>query len=297
LAQDAAPNSKTKKVQPTWKLTANSNILMSLNAYTRNWDGEENTAILYTAKIDAVAQRQFTEKINWKNTLKLAFGQTFDVEKDSTGDSTWMTTSKSTDLIDFESLAKLTIHTVVNPYLSARLISQFWDMPDNAAGETSDRGINPIELTEALGASFQKVKNSQVDWSTRAGAATRQIIDRRKLDRGDNATYDGGVEIVSLLDAKNKEKWLQFTSQLTLYEALLSSQADMKDPVTDEIINDWRYPDINWENTLVLSIAKYLMLNLYGQLKYDREIHRDARLKSTVSLGLTFLFSNVREEG
>ena len=143
-AQETGAGAKVQPQEPPWKLTVNSNLLMSLNAYTNNWDGEEKTALLYTAKIDAVAERQFTEKVNWKNTLKLAFGQTFDVEEDSTGDSTWLTTSKSTDLIDFESLLKLTIHSRVNPYLSARLVSQFWDQPDPQIGENSDRGVNPL---------------------------------------------------------------------------------------------------------------------------------------------------------
>jgi len=278
-----------------WELTINSNLLLSVNAYTKNWDGEENTAILYTAKIDAIAARQLSQKLNWKNTLKLAFGQTFDVLRDSTTDSAWVDTKKSTDLIDFESLLKMTLPKKVNPYTAARLLSQFWDMPDETARETSNRGINPLEITESAGASFDKLKKPRIDWSTRLGVATRQIVDRRKLDRGGSTTYDGGLEMVSLLNTSNAAKWLLYTSQLTVYEALVSSESDTRDPLTGELLNTWRYPDINWENTLVISLTKYIMLNFYGQLKYDREIDRDVRLKSTVSLGLSFLFSNVQD--
>jgi hypothetical protein len=277
---------------PIWELTVNSNLLLSLNAYTRNWDGEENTAVLYTAKLDAVAARQLGQRLNWRNTLRLAFGQTFDVLRDSLGDSSWIDTKKSTDLIDFESLLKITLNKTVNPYVAGRLLSQFWDIPDPEAGETSDRGVNPLEITESMGASFDKLKKPRFEWPTRLGLATRQTVDRRELDRGEHATYDGGLELVSLVNVWNTGKWLQLTSQITLYEALISSKAHDKDPLTGKTSSDWRYPDVNWENTLVVSVTKYIMLNLYGQLKYDREIDVDARLKSTVSLGVSFLFSN-----
>jgi hypothetical protein len=285
---------ETNTAGSAWALTVNANLLMSMNAYTDNWDGGEKTGLIYAAKIDAVAQRQLNEKLNWKNTLKLAFGQTLAKEETAAGDDT-TTLTKSTDLIDFESVLAATLGGKVNPYGAARLVSQFLDMADAAAGETSNRGVNPAEITETVGAAVEKIKKPQVGWTSRLGAGARQSIDRRLTDDEGRVTVDGGLELASVFNAKNKTDMVQFTSQVTVYEAIISTKADETDPVSGEKLTDWRYPDVNWENTVIVNVTKYLMMNLAAQLKYDREIDIDPRLKETLSLGLTYTFSNAKE--
>jgi hypothetical protein len=41
-------------------------------------------------------------------------------------------------------------------------------------------------------------------------------------------------------------------------------------PGTDKIADFWRSPDINWQNTFSAQITKYLAVNLYLQMIYDR---------------------------
>ncbi|MBT7617797.1 MAG: hypothetical protein HN590_10995, partial [Calditrichaeota bacterium] len=52
----------------------------------------------------------------------------------------------------------------------------------------------------------------------------------------------------------------------------------------------WKAVDINWENIFTANITKYLMVNLYLQLLYDKEVDLGGRLKQTLSLGLTYNF-------
>ena len=79
-----------------------------------------------------------------------------------------------------------------------------------------------------------------------------------------------------------------FTSELKVYEALFSTRSDD----TKSFPQEFQYPDINWENSLTMNITKYVMLNLYLQLLYDKEIDSDPRFKETLSLGLTYTFKN-----
>jgi hypothetical protein len=71
-----------------------------------------------------------------------------------------------------------------------------------------------------------------------------------------------------------------------LFQGVLSSaKDDFKDtPQAD----DWKYPDINFENIFTSNITKYITVNLYVQMLYDRQIDHAARFKQTLALGLTY---------
>ena len=55
----------------------------------------------------------------------------------------------------------------------------------------------------------------------------------------------------------------------------------------------WRAPDINWETVFTASITKYLMVNLYTQLLYDKQIDRAGRFKQTLGLGLSWKYERM----
>ena len=116
----------------------------------------------------------------------------------------------------------------------------------------------------------------------------RQVIDRHHLDiatgaRKNDVTNDGGVEFDMDLKAINKQKSVTLLSSLRLYEALASSKEDSA--------GNWRYPHMKWENTLTLTFAKYLMLDVSAYAYYDRDINMNFRLKETLSAGLTYIYS------
>jgi hypothetical protein len=270
-----------------WKIDLGANLTTGVNSYSNNWVGGEAGSFTWASQFLGVAEKQFSNPLNTKTSIKLQFGQTATQDKTS---KSWSVPKKSTDLIDGEELLRLILNAWVDPFISVRAISEFLDESDSLLV----RYMNPVEITEAAGVSRTLQKNEAVEWSTRLGAAARQLVDRHHLDtatgiRATNLTNDGGLEFDMDLKAANKEKWISYLSSLRIYEALLSSKADAFKGTSAE--NDWRYPHVKWENTLTLTFAKYLMLNLSAYLYYDKDIHRDVRLKETLSAGLTYTYS------
>ncbi len=285
-----AQNDSSKQEQDKWKVDINSNIALSWNYYGENWTGEELSSFAWTAKYNTVLEKQLARILSNKNTFKLAYGQTKLQQKDSTGEKNWLDFEKSTDLIVLESVLRFTLKASVDPYIGFRLISQFYDARDSLQART----VNPVELTESVGAVRSLVNNDNVNWDARLACAARQTVDRFKA-RDDWTTNDGGLEFVTGFKATNKDSWWTLSSDLKIYEALFISKKD------EDTTSNWRYPDINWENSLTINLNKFIMLNWYMQLLYDKqvdvnpqtaELDSGARFKNTLSLGFTFNYKN-----
>jgi hypothetical protein len=264
-----------------WKIDLNTNLTTALNTYSDNWTGGEAGSFTWATQFLGVAQKQLSPKFNTQTTLKMQFGQTATQNKDS---KYWSVPKKSTDLIDGEELFRYTLGAWADPFASIRAISEFVDESDSML----TRYGNPLELTEAIGASRTLKKSGTIDWSSRLGGAMRQVIDRHHLDtatgvRKTDATNDGGVELDMDLKAINKQKSITLLSSLRLYEALASSKEDSA--------GNWRYPHMKWENTLTLTFAKYLMLDVSAYAYFDKDINMNFRLKETLSAGLTYIYS------
>jgi hypothetical protein len=277
-----------------WIVSIDANVTMTMNMYSKNWEGGEQSALSWAAQSNAVAEKQLHPKLRNKNTLKLAFGQT----KTKDGER-WSAPKKSTDRIDLEGLLQLTLGGWVDPYIAARIVSQFYDISDSLA----TRYVNPVEITESFGALRDLVKNDRTSFTVRLGGAVRQLIDRDKfvrLDTLDNdsirqirqtdITNDAGVELVSELTTAIVEDRLKYSMILKVYEAVWNSEAEALEGTPEETF--WRYPDVTWEHTVVVSITKYIMINLYLQMLYDRQIDTDPRLKNTLAVGLSYSFKN-----
>lgn len=274
-------------IQPVptgWIITGNTGLTASLNYYSDNWTGKEQNSALWNWQLTSSATRQFTPLLLSTNTLKLAFGQTA-TQKDSVKE--WSPMKKSNDLIDFESVLKFTLNSWVDPFISFQAISQFLD----ARSATYDMYGNPLQITEGFGVSRTIRQTKLLSLQTRLGGAFRQQFERNEFIQStkmvDRITNDGGFEMVTELNATNKENWYTLTSKFLIYEALFSSTN-----VEPGMIEKWRWPDINWENTLTINLTKYIMLNVYAQLMYDKEIDDLARFKSVTGLGISVDFGN-----
>jgi hypothetical protein len=228
-----------------------------------------------------------TPRLHTKNTLALAFGQTHSQRVSrADGRKYWEAPSKSTDLIDAESVLRFTFGWFVDPFVAGRIETQFLDETDSEKTRT----LNPMLLTESFGVARVFIKEEDREWTARVGGALRQRIDRDVLNEASGGretltTEDGGVEFVTEFLTPVASERITFSSRLQVYRALFSSEDDAAP--TD----DWRAPDLDWENTLTASITEYLMVNLYLQMLYDKEIVDDVRLKETLSLGFTFKLS------
>jgi hypothetical protein len=275
-----------------WKVDLNTNVTTALNSYSDSWVGGEAGSFTWAAQFLGVAEKQFSKTLNDKLTLKLQFGQTKVQDKES---KEWAVPQKSSDLIDLEELLRFTFGGWVDPFISARVVSQFSDESDSLLV----RYFNPADITEAVGMSRTLVKNKNVDWSMRLGGAARQLVERHKFDpeTGERTNYDitndGGAEFNIDIKTENTQKWLSYLGSLRVYEALVSSKAEELAGTDEE--NDWRYPHVKWENSLSITFAKYLMLNMSLSAFYDRDISKNFRLKEIFSAGFTYIYSNSRK--
>ncbi len=263
-----------------WIRSANAGFVLNGNTYSDNWTGGEAGTMAWKLLSNLMAEKQINTKINTRNTLELIFGQTYNQDIDT---REWSPPLEGTDRIDLESVLRFTLGWVLDPVIAVRMQSQFYDnrVDDN------ERYINPISLTESFGVARALFKSKKNELIIRTGAALKQSIDRNIIDsetseKATNISNEGGLELVADLNTRTADERITYKSKLSIFEALFKG---------DEGNDDyWRYPDIDWENTLSAGITKYLTVDLYVQLLYDREIAEKPRYRQSLALGLTYNF-------
>lgn len=268
----------------SWKLSSDLNLTLTQNAYSNNWEGGETGSVTWQFNSNSSAERALKPWLTNKNTLKLFFGQTHNQDKDT---DKWLSPVKSTDLIDLESTFRFPLGSFVDPIFALRAISQFWDQSDPA----KERWANPVNLTESIGIARVFIKEEKREWISRFGAGFSQNINRDRLDpdsgtRETDIITNEGFEFVNDFKTPLAEDKILFTSKLSVFQSVFSSEDEKLKGTTGE--NDWKYPDVNFENILTINLTKYLIMNFYAQILYDREISRSGRFKQTMSLGITY---------
>ncbi|MFH1501907.1 MAG: hypothetical protein ABIG03_02545 [Candidatus Eisenbacteria bacterium] len=267
-----------------WSVSSEFNVTLTQNAYSDNWAGSELGSVSWASAWNTLAENQLSPRFHSSTSLKLAFGQTHSQDPDT---RVWRRPVKSTDLVDLDSVLRLTYGWVVDPFAGFRVESQFLDESD----PTNKRWLDPAVFTESFGVARVFLKDEQRELSTRVGGAVRQHIDRdvptgEDDKRETSITTDGGVELVSLYRTPLAEDRLTFSSELTAFKALYYSEEDAL--AGTDAADDWKAVDVNWENTLTANVTNYLMVNLYVQLLYDKQVDDGVRLKETLSMGFTF---------
>ena len=261
---------------------------ISLNAtqatYSDNWTGGEAGSFSWVWNANGIFNKQLSPRFMLKNNIKLAFGQTHTQLEDENGNEYWAKPKKSTDKIDLESVGLIDLHAFVEPFISFRFESQFYD----ASVDTNKRYINPILLTEAVGIAKQLLKNEKNDILTRLGMALKQNISRKVqvIDKFETvSTNDGGIESNTDVKLTLSDK-LGYVGKLTVYKAFFFSDKDKFKGTEEE--DYWKAIDFNWENSITASISKYVQVVFYTQLLYDKQISTKGRLKETLAFGLTY---------
>ena len=287
-ADEAAPadGADEAAVPDGWQVSSDINLTLTQNAYTDNWDGDETGALSWVFNSNTLAENQLTDVVNNKNTLKLSFGQTHKQDEDS---KKWDRPSTNTDLIDFGSVFRFAYGWAVDPFASGRVESRFLDTSDRELTRT----LNPTTFTESVGIARVLIKQEKRDWTMRLGGAVRQHLNRNALPEGeakreDIFTNDAGVEFISAFRTPLADGAITLTSDLTVYQALYYSESDVLDDGGAPGADDWKSTDIDWENTFSAGITKHIVVNLYVQVLYDKEIDPGVRLKETLSFGFTF---------
>ncbi len=264
-----------------WEIKGDVSVTLTQAAYSDNWTGGETGSVAWISNAAFAAAKQLHTIVHNRNTLKLAFGQTYSQDKDT---EEWIGPIKSTDLVDFESLIRFTLDMIVDPYAAGRLESQFYDDRD----PDQSKLFNPALFTESLGAMKVLFEGDKLSWTARGGVALKQDVDRNVLDTLTDVyetelTNYGGLEFVTEFATLFADGHMEYSSRLSAFKALFISDPD---GTNDEDGEYWRQPDMSWENLLTANIARYIVVNLYLELLYDKEIDRDMQFKQTLSLGL-----------
>ncbi len=252
-----------------WNLSLDAGLQLTQNYYNDAWAGTEVSSVTWTAVVNATAQRALTEQVLFTNRTKLQYGQTYrqDPETDR-----WMPPEKSADLVDNEAILQFTLGWLVDPFLSVRLESQIRDQVNRLY-------LNPVTFTEGAGLARTFLKTEAAELNGRLGVAFRELVDRASEAE---TPVEGGLETV-LWGKRRVSERIQYEAELRIFKALYNSQA----PTDDD---RWKAPDVNWKNTLSLSLVRFVELTVYGELVYDKDIVDRAQIRENLALGLTYRF-------
>ena len=267
-----------------WQKSIDANLTLTQNAYSDSWAGGEAGSLSWTFNSNSVFERQFTPRLNNKNTLVLFFGQTYAQNRET---KKWAKPVTSTDRIDFETVFRFTLNRFVDPYASGRIETEFIDQSDSA----NERALNPVLFTESFGVAKVLTKAGKREWTVRLGGGLRQHLDRSVLDpsSGEKRTKtasDGGVLFLSDFATPLADSAITVMSKLSVYKAFFYSESKKLEGKYN--MDYWKAPDVNWESIFTANITKYLMVNLYVQLLYDKEVSLAGRFKESLSLGVAY---------
>ncbi len=270
-----------------WEKSADIGLTFNQTAYSNSWTGGESGALTWTFTANLAAQKQVSPKLRWGNHLKLQFGQTHNQTTAPDGSKSWESPKKSSDRVFLESIGKLTLGAFVDPYAAFTFESQFYD----ASVATVPRSLNPILLTESIGAGRTIVRNERTELLSRLGFALRERLNREVIDAATEdtelkTTTDGGVEWVSDFSHTFGPS-AKYVAKLRAFQALFSSAGD--DLTADDPRKDyWKTADLAWENTLSATISKYLQFSLFAELLYDKEIDLRGRFREVLGVGIAY---------
>jgi len=323
-AQDADAGNAAEPEYGKWVPKLDIGMVLTQSAYSDNWNGSEQGQIAWNFILNSALTNQFNRSLNWRNQLKLAFGHThnqvFYLDPDKPNNPPvrrWDHPEKTTDLIDFESLIRITMGKWVDPYAAFRLLSQFLDNSD-LYGRTV--WASPMTLIGSAGFARQFYKTDDELFLSRFGLAARENI--RQFypfapdvsdERQTEMSHDAGLEWVTDYAIKFIEDKVLWNSKLTVYKAFeYSFRGDLETGAPE-----WSdYPlavDINWENIFTGEIVSWLTLNVYVMFVYDKydnsvvpelddqgnlsnepdvrsAVREAGQFKQTLGLGITFKF-------
>ena len=261
-----------------WIYDGDFNFSLNQGYYSENWHGEESSSVVWTAIANATAEKQCSELIHNRNTLKLAFGQTHR----QVSRTEWEKPEKTTDEIKFETLFKFTFNKYVDPFVSGRLESQFLDHSDMG----NIRVFNKVRLIESAGVSKDFITQENQFLTSRLGVAFRETFDRDRTDavsgkKESDMVYDGGIEFITEYKRQFLNPNTRYKSRLLLYQALINSEED-------NLNDDWKALDVNWEHQLSTKIWSVVDAIFFLEFVYEKEQSKNIQFRETVGLAISY---------
>ncbi|MDD3642603.1 MAG: DUF3078 domain-containing protein [Candidatus Krumholzibacteria bacterium] len=276
-----------------WEYLLETELTMTQSYYSDNWTGGEVGNIAWRWNLGSMAQRQLTPSVHNRNTLRLKYGQTHN--QDENDSNSWKRPQKSDDQIDFETIFRFTVWEALDPYVSGRFESQFYDASD----PVKKRYVNPMRFTESAGISKALIEGEDRNLLVRLGGAWRQYLDRDALDpvsleRETRSQQDAGLMFDADARLPLAEGRIIYSSKLNVFQALYNSEKDDLAGLPGE--DYWKSPDVRWENTFSANVTGHIVVSLYVDFRYDKEIDLKGSFKQTLALGINYRFGNVEPE-
>lgn len=265
----------------TWNTSGEMGLNISQNYYNEAWLGSEVSSINWLYLLSINTSRNIYGKLAFSNGLIANYGQTY-LQNSETGK--WEPPKKSTDRIENEAILRFNMGGLVDPFSSLRFESQFYDN----TFESVPRYLHPITLSESMGASKFLYKKDNNEILTRLGFTVKEFFERpvdtlTMTIAGSEIRIDGGLEWVTSSIHSFSENVL-YKGELRVYKAFFNSKAAELEGTSEEAL--WKNPDIDFKNILSVSVIKYIKVNFYLQLIYERELDSRIMIKENLLLGL-----------
>lgn len=290
-----------------WKYSALFSLNFTQSSFTQNWSGGDHGSFSWVVNTDFGAERQFNTEFNLKNRLQLAYGQSAE-QKEVGGTLEWDVPDKTSDLIAFESVGRFTLDRHLDPYASLRIDSQFNDT-DSPYGTIM---FNPVKVKESAGVARVFTKTEDSELISRIGFGLRQTFGQSfvpsTLEKVRFTSNDGGGEWQTNATLPLLEKKVIFKGELLVFlPVFYSSAEDLKtfdaqataaDPTHEAVADFWKTADVNFQGTFTTAITKFLSVNLFAQLVYDK-FDTAANVDPTMTLPdqIAEIGKNVRKAG
>lgn len=306
-----------------WQNDVSFGVNLLQSSYSNNWNGGEKGSIVWTGNIDARFEKQFTELNNWRNTLKLAYGQTHKQDHDSSGNLYWQKPDKTDDIIDFESLFRWTPKGGWDPYISFTFTSMFEDLSDD---DGRSQAFNPMTFKESAGISRPWVNTEDRKLMTRLGVAVIQnsrsffVNPAPSTETVGESSSELAAEMITEYMVGALDGRVDWESKLTLSlpfvysgKSTFEDDLDLVAAGLPEDIADYTTTlDLDWENTFTANITKVISVKLFVRWVYDKydntvspvvedgvlvnssdvenAIRTAGQFKQTLALGFTYKF-------
>lgn len=266
-----------------WERSLDTGLNLTQNYYNSAWTGGDVGSLTWTLFLDSDLKGPAGKNLLLFNSLELAFGQTYFQDRET---ENWEVPQKSTDKIDDEITITYSPGWIISPYISNRFLSQFYD---NSYSEVI-RYVHPIDLTQTIGILKFLVENEKRNLDARVGFGAKEHIEKvidtliNKITETKITVY-GGFEFLSTVKFRIAENLL-YNAKLRVFKAFLNSEAENLKGTLYE--NYWKEPDIDFENTLSVSLSKYIQISIYTQIFYDKEQEKRVQVKENVSMGIIY---------
>ena len=309
-----------------WQNDVKVSLNMLQSSYSNNWNGGEKGSVNWTGNLDAKFEKQFSELTNWRNTLKLAFGQTHQQDRNSEGNLYWQKPDKTDDIIDFESLFRWMPKSRWDPYVAFTFTSMFEDLSD-----VHDRSqtFNPLTFKESGGISRPWIDTEDRQLMSRLGIAFIQnsrsffTDDPLSMDTFGETSTELAAELITEYSVGALDGRVDWESKLTLTLPFMYSGKSTFEDNLDVVASDLlpedvaEYTttlDVDWENTFTANITSVISVKLFVRWVYDKydntvspvvndtgdgfanlsdvenAIRKAGQFKQTLALGFTYKF-------